>query len=350
MNAGGVRLVFAFAATLAAGCVMRPVQVGAARTFPSPTPDAAPGGGAGLYRITKVSELSRFTGPIDLSSVSMVGGDRYLAASDSDGLLAELELGIDRMTGRLTGFRCVRTTRLAGAVDAEGAAYDPLTGHVWIADEADVSIREYDLSGIRRRELEIPPVFRKSRPNLSFEALALSADGLTLWTCNEEALACDGERSTRGRGSFVRLARFVRASAANSWRPAGQWVYRTGKVKGGPFRGVTASGVSDLALLPDGTLLVLEREMSKTLLPRFRCRIDQVDFTGATDVSELDSLAGADWTPVRKTRIYEEMTGRANYEGICVGPTLAGGSVILVLVSDGDGPATEDVMTLRLDR
>lgn len=308
----------------------------------------SPPGPHGIYRVEPAGEIARFAGPVDMSSISRIGGDLYVTVSDSDGTLAELELAVDGQTGEVGSCRCVRSVRLASAVDAEGIAFDRFSCHVWVSDEASESIREYDMSGGLVRELRMPECFKRCRGNLGLESLEIGTSGLVMWTCNEEALTGDGERSSTAGGSLVRLTKFVRDAPAGEWRLAGQWVYRTGRVKGGTFHGVSASGVSDLCELPDGTLIVLEREMSRTILPRFRMRLYQVDFTGATEVSGIAALKGAEWKPVRKSRIYEELTGRANYEGMCLGPELPDGSRTLILVSDGDGLATERLRSFRL--
>lgn len=311
---------------------------------PPPAPPSSPT----QYRVESVGEFVRTEGPIDLSSIDWVRDDLYVAASDSDGVLAELEIGIDPADGAITSFLCARTNVLQTAVDVEGLVFDRFSCRIWAADEASTSICEYDLAGDRLRKVRMPPSFKSCRTNYGIESLAIDASGLVMWTCNEETLSCDGEQSSKQHGSTVRLTKFVRDGVAAEWRLAGQWAYRTGRIKGNTYRGIAMSGVADLCVLPDGTLIVLEREMSRSILPRFRMRLYQVDFSDATEISGFDSLTGADWKPVRKSRIYEEHTGRANYEGMCLGPRLADGSLLLLLVSDGDGIATERLYTLRL--
>lgn len=313
-----------------------------------PCDDVASLSGEASYQIEPVGEIIRFTGPEDLSGIDRIDGDRYVGVADSHGVFAELEIEIDPTNGAVTSFVCVHTNVLNGVVDAESVAFDRFSSHIWVSDEASETIREFDLSGNRFREVKLPECFRRCHANYGLESLAVDPSGKVMWTCNEETLACDGELSTKKHGSFVRLTRFVRAGVTDAWRCDGQWVYRTGRVRGGTYKGVSFSGVSDLCVLPDGTLLVLEREMSRSLLPRFRARIYQVDFRDATDILSFESLKGTEWTPVRKTRIFEEHTGRANYEGMCLGPRLSDGSYVLLLVSDGDGLATERLYSLRI--
>ena len=55
------------------------------------------------------------------------------------------------------------------------------------------------------------------------------------------------------------------------------------KLHGTAFKGILVRGVADLCVLPDGSLLVLEREFSWDMVPCFRGGIYQVDLTGATE-------------------------------------------------------------------
>ena len=162
----------------------------------------------------------------------------------------------------------------------------------------------------------------------------------------------DGPLSTREQGSRVRLQKFTRTGPDAAWTPAGQWAYVTDPIGGAPFLDKARSGVSDVLCLDDGTLLVLEREMSirkgDLLLPSFRCRIYEVDFAGATDTSGLLSLTDPSVHPVKKTRRFGARTGFAMYEGSCLGPELADGSRSVLLVADGDDGAANRILALKL--
>lgn len=107
-------------------------------------------------------------------------------------------------------------------------------------------------------------------------------------------------------------------------------------------------GVADLCVLPDGTLLALEREFSRNVLPCFRCRVYQVDFAGATDVSTCATLADAKIVPVTRRRLWSTDSTLANFEGMCLGRRLVDGSRVLLLVSDGDGHASERFAMFKL--
>ncbi len=48
------------------------------------------------------------------------------------------------------------------------------------------------------------------------------------------------------------------------------------------------------------------------------------------------SIQHSPYSPLPKTLLWRGLTGRANYEGMTLGPELADGSRALLLVSDGD--------------
>jgi hypothetical protein len=69
-------------------------------------------------------------------------------------------------------------------------------------------------------------------------------------------------------------------------------------------------------------------------------RIYLVDISGATDISDIDSLQGAEFTPVSKTLVLNlddaGLEHVDNIEAITWGPTLENGNASIVLVSDNN--------------
>ena len=312
-----------------------------------------------------------------LSGLAHVVGDLYYAVRDdgSHGALFTLRIGVDRATGAATNCEILAEGRLKGRDDLEDVVWDAAAKRVWVCDERDGSIRAFDPgTGDETARVDVPKAFDAFVFNRSFESLALRPGGLEMWTCNEEALnrraakgrtkhraapvapdtpdVDDGPLSTREQGSRVRLQKFTRTGPDAAWTPAGQWAYVTDPIGGAPFLDKARSGVSDVLCLDDGTLLVLEREMSirkgDLLLPSFRCRIYEVDFAGATDTSGLLSLMDPSVHPVKKTRRFGARTGFAMYEGSCLGPELADGSRSVLLVADGDDGAANRILALKL--
>ncbi len=315
--------------------------------------------------------------PKGLSGITHVSSNLYYAISDSDSLLVPLTIDIDPNSGRPKSCIAGTPTELEASgkrADLEGLAWDSANGWIWAADEFNASIRAFDPSnGARRAYVFMPAVQDAFRYNRSLESLAISKDGKEMWFCNEEALcavdarrerdgvraprprpetdADDGPRATRENGTAVRLMRFVRDSPDREWRQSGEWAYKTDPIGGMDFVRKSRCGVSDLAVLDDGTLLVLERELSvklDTYVPSFRCCIYKVDVEDATDVSKTAGLKDFEGAFARKTLVWKGNTGFANYEGICEGPRLNDGSRTLVLISDADAGAAACVMSLKL--
>ena len=296
--------------------------------------------------LARVSEVTRQTadGAIEASGITWAGGNLYYVVDDKDHRLYPVTIELDE-TGAISSHAVGAGVSVRGAKDMEGCAWDPGAGTVWVADETDASIREIDpATGDSRRSAPVPGVFRRHVPNYSLEALSLSPDGLSLWTANEEALPCDGSRSTKDAGSLVRLVKFTRSTVRGDWTPAGQWAYLTEPVGtapvaiGGDIK--TRSGVSGLCALPDGSLLVLERALSgrNLLLCRFHARVFRVDVGGSADVSAMPSLAGC--PPVAKELLYDSGPIWGNYEGICLGPQRPDGSLAVLLIADAGGAGT----------
>lgn len=297
-----------------------------------------PVGEKGARTAETVCEMTRDEQPEGLSGISRIEGNRYYCVDDSDGLLyeAEIVLNDDEDDGT---FKVLRRVKLEGRKDLEGCAYDPLDGCVWVSDESDHSIRQFDpVTGRETAAVVIPGVYRKHmRPNRSFEALAISPDGLRMYAANEDTLTCDGEPAGKERRGLVRIQEFARAEAGAPWTPTRQYRYATEPVEGEKYNGTAVSGVSALCAPGDGSLLVFEREMSQKnpLFPSFHGRLYEIDLA---DVREQ----------VGKRVVWDEDTMFANYEGISFGPVLKDGSRALVLVSDGDGEAEERLLVLTL--
>jgi hypothetical protein len=265
-------------------------------------------------------------GASELSGLAWAGGERWAAVSDDDGGLFWLRLAVDPASGRVTAAAVEGSVTLTGSNDLEGIALAPDGASVAVTDEVGPALREYALpSGRLLRRAELPAVFATLRRNLGLEALTRDAAG-QLWTANEEALRVDGPTSAAAPGTTVRLLRLDA-----DLRPTGQWAYRVDPVAGEPVLADRGSGLSELAALPDGRLLALERSFGSEGL---RIRLYEVDLDGATEVSRLLRLANAEVAPVGKHLLWERNSLRANFEGVALGPRLADGGRSLVLVSD----------------
>ena len=309
--------------------------------------------------------------PKSTSGISYCGGDSFYVVAD-DGNDTTYELGLHTFSfkfrdddGSYTMFHRKPSTAsevraghvtLEKTFDLEACAYDPGSGNVWAANEAGSgsaaanTIREYNpKTGKIVSELTVPNVIRQNaRGNFGLEALTVSGDGLTLWTCNEEALACDGNRSSASESTTVRLVKFTRTTTSDAFQLAAMYGYTVPKWEhssGGMAASSQRNGVSGLCALPDGTLLVLERELSNDY---FVNRICIADVRAATDVKDFAALKGTTWTGAVRTVLKHFWSGGGdvnllsrtayNYEGICLGPREPNGNHLLMLIADaGDG-------------
>ena len=292
----------------------------------------------GLPKISPIGEFIRPRVPEELSGITYVDGDSYYAVSDDGSGVWPMQIGIDRATGVITN--CVMGRNVRVGKDNEGIAWNPQNRTVFVTDEAAQTIYEIDpASGKNVAEVRLPEHQRKRRRNRGLEALALSPNGEFLWTANEEALSGDGDVSSVEKGTVVRLTRFRRQNGM-AWVQDGEWAYLTDAIGGGKTKRMR-SGVSDLCALEDGTLLVLERELSrKGVDPSYRARLYAVRPTreATIDVER----------PIAKKLLFGADTGSANYEGVCLGPVLDNGDRTLVMVSDGGDADDERLYALRM--
>jgi hypothetical protein len=100
------------------------------------------------------------------------------------------------------------------------------------------------------------------------------------------------------------------------------------------------NGMSEILALPDGRLLVLERAGAQDAAGkwRFAVRLFAVDFSLATDVARITSLAKAKVAPGAKRLVFDGAApGQPwvdNLEGLARGRRLRNGHDTLVVVSD----------------
>ena len=291
-------------------------------------------------------------------SFDVCGPDSYALCEDSGGWIHYAEIGVDRGSGAVTSavFRArERLTGADGSSDLEGIAFARSrrnTTHcqLYVSDEHHRCIaRDRPLAFSTPSSvvaISLPEPLRAHRPNKGVEAMCLSPDDRALWLANEDALPEDGPVATAERGALVRLWRMDAMPDAVKIRPEANlptrwWYYPLDPAAGSPFPHLPDpfNGLAALCALPDGRLLALER----TYGLRTRSADDPRASLIAVSIYLVDPLssaartAAAERPPVlAKTLLWRGLTGRANYEGMTLGPELADGSRALILVSDGD--------------
>jgi hypothetical protein len=198
-----------------------------------------------------------YRGATDFSGLTWAGGNDWFTVSDKVRAIFPMSITLDPASGKILGASIGTPvpvkTKLA---DFEGIAFVPGKQRVYVSCETGDGIFGFDLKKRTVIPVAVPPIFSKARNNTSLESLTYDSTVGNFWTANEEALKCDGPMSGSERGTVVRLQRFDGA-----FRPTGQFAYvtelSTYRAHGG------GTGVSDLALLPNGELLVLERVVAR---------------------------------------------------------------------------------------
>ena len=197
-------------------------------------------------------------------------------------------------------------------------------------------------------------------PNYNFESLAFDSVRQYLWTIPESTLRKDGQPATpqNGLANRLRLMRFdwgkikeenskKDGSKENSSKKDSRYMttyaYQMDKPSTHKKADIYVMGVSELCALPDGQLLVLEREafIPKIKIGAFcKCKLYQINPLNSEEFSMKENFSSD--TPFLKKRLLAEWkTGLsiskrsfANYEGMCLGPKLEDGSQIVILLSD----------------
>lgn len=224
------------------------------------------------------------------------------------------------------------------------------------------SILRYHRDGRYVDEIPIPArylpserdgVQRGLRDNHGFEGLAIALDGARLWAVAESPLLQDDNLPTAEHGARSRVIEFE--ASGGSYRPVRELVYPIDRAAIPSWLGksveIVDQGVSELTMLPDGTLLSLERAFVRDGMRRSAnvIRIFALDLTGADDVSAVESLRDAPGArPIHKVLVRDMMTLTAglppalatleNFEAMAPGPRLPLGSSLLLMTDDNFSP------------
>lgn len=197
-------------------------------------------------------------------------------------------------------------------------------------------------------------------PNYNFESLAFDSVHQYLWTIPESTLRKDGQPATLQNG-FANQLRLMRlnwgkmkedsnkeeyseqVSSKKDSRYMTTYAYQMDQPSTHKKADIYVMGVSELCALPDGQLLVLEREafIPKIKIGAFcKCKLYLINPLNSEEFSMKEKFSSD--TPFLKKRLLTEWkTGLslskrsfANYEGMCLGPKLEDGSQVVILLSD----------------
>ena len=324
-----------------------------------------------------------------LSGIERKASGNYLALSDDRSAVnparfyeLSLDLGqfVRSPTPGFAGIGFVSVTTLlkpdgtpfaANTVDPESLRINPVNDHLLWTNEGqrggagspalqNPTVREMTPGGTYTRDFAVPTRYHPMgtgaadpgiRNNLAFESLAVSTDRRTLYTATENALVQDGPAATLGAGSPSRILSFDLATGA----AGAEFVYPVEPVAlpSNPPGGFATNGLVELLAFDDRQFIAVERSFSAGAATPGSgpagptgntIRLYLVDARGATDVSGVNSLVGAAYTPVNKTLLLNlsdlknddgSFLALDNIEGITWGP-LVDGKRTLILASDNN--------------
>ncbi len=304
------------------------------------------------------------------------------------------KLDVDLHTGAISNFQILKTkifrnrgSALNGiapavsgplglALDPEGIAVHPRTGHLYISDEYGPSLLEVKKNGKVKRRFETPANLLPrdaatgaanfasdagntagKRTNRGFEGVAISPGGRYVYAMLQSAMLDEGA----GNGVFNRIVKFD----TRKGRAVAQYAY---KMEGSN----QGRGISALVALNHDEFLVLERNNRGLGVPDATLagpnkKVFRIDLTGATDVSAIDlDAAGAVFTPVAKqaspwldlalgsTLADASLSALGGvspekWEGLAIGPKLADGSYLVLAGTDNDYSVTQNGTGTQFD-
>ena len=340
---------------------------------------------AQLAQVLPQRALSKWGIPAgNYSGITPLGNGRFAVVSDKAPSLGYFEWEIlqDSLTGQVThvsalGFRPLQAgaNLPATALDVEDLVFDAQSGAVWIANEGDQTLTAYDTATQQRgATMDIPPYFSRDSifANLGFEALAHDARTQLWCSTSESPLRVDAPARPEQLLPTVPLD--LRLTFWDSTFTAQRIVpYRMATSQLSRQARYYLQGVPALCFLPNGSLLVLERELSvpRTYLGA-KCHIrlrwiapdalQQWALSAenlSSDSRTTDTMfivtpwhALALQTSVVEVAEWYTQLGifsrsLANYEGMCLGRRLADGRQTILCVSDAQGGAGRCGVHLR---
>lgn len=249
----------------------------------------------------------------DYSGIAWLGGDKYAVVSDksaNEGFYI-FTIDIDSVTGNIRNVVCEDFVECGkGNRDLEGIAWMPERGWILMCGEKDNMIRAYSRNG-KSIGVDIPKhIAHTNLPgNSGLESLSYNAATKRLWTCNETASVT-----------------LVAYDDAFNIRDSFPYAMDAPK-KNGTKAAAYAHGVSEVCAMDDGSLLVLEREF---YVPKAKIGSSVVCKLYRYNPLKQEKSLVEEW----KTRLNLLARSLANYEGMCLGPRLADGRRVVVMIAD----------------
>lgn len=268
------------------------------------------------------------------SGITWLGDERYAIVNDKSATAGFYLMTIrtDSITGDIIEVRAdsFMTCGLPNR-DEEGICYVPQTNTVFVSGEGDGQILEYSMDGqLTGRKLTIPDVFATAYGNSGFEALTYNANTHRFWTTSENTLEADGEKPSIKKKipNMLRLQSF-----GDDLQPAELYWYKTDSTAVKRKKGSSTLGVSGMVALDNGNVIILEREIRRTS-KRIGSFVHVKLYLVNPSQQQPGELLQKQLLTEFRTRINVTRRSFANYEGICAGPKLEDGRLVLLLVAD----------------
>lgn len=299
------------------------------------------------------------------SGLAHLHDDIYAVVSDKSdsALYFNFQILVDKKTGELEsvknlGFSARFNNSQTKVGEREERGYDleaiakVSDSTIVVSSEGKAFLKEYPIvtlegkslashtSGLWQQDFMASDFY----PNYIFESLAYDSIGKKLWTISESTMRKDGECSTSENGVANKLRLMAFDWGHMDRHPLCQsYAYLMDEPTVNRKAQTYVMGVSELCVLEDGQLLVLEREafVPKVKLGAFcKCKLYLVNPKEAPVFSMSEAFS--DTTRFVKKKLLLEwkttlsLLGRsfANYEGMCLGPKLANGNQVIILLSD----------------
>lgn len=319
-------------------------------------------------RILPQHDIGRWGIPAgNYSGITPLGGDRYALVSDKQEADGWTEVAI-RFTpeGDVASMDFITTHYSPPTGSTARDAEDLVStrqGTIFVTAESDQRIVEYNAeANLTGRELAVPAWcnIEAIYGNYGFEALAYDeADG-SFWTTTEHALRIDAEAPSTYANPLSTRHRLLHFDT--SLQPTAAYAYRTDSPTVKRPTRAYAFGIPALTCADtDSVLYVMEREFAVT--PHYNgsfCRVAifSIDPTKGIPVG-LDASTSLQDAPddaflpkrlIAEFATHLRIAGRktlANYEGMCLGPTLPDGRKTLLLVADSQNRAGNRLFRLK---
>lgn len=291
------------------------------------------------------------------SGITHIEGDRYALVSDkqeadgwtevSIGFLPSADIDKVQFVGKHYDAQTTDKAR-----DSEGIVFVPEQGF-FVSAENDQQILSLSEEGKPLgKALSVPTCFSKENifPNYGFESLAYNRENSIFWTTTEQGLKSDVSAPSSPENPQPTLLRLQSFDA--NLKPLHQYAYKTDAPQVKHTGRHYAFGVSEMLVVNDTTLLVMERELN---IPknynRSKCYIriysvnperQQPITDTSKPLSELDASVFLSKKLVCSFSTGFRLFGKknlANYEGMCLGPKHDGSRQCIILVADSQNRA-----------